>query len=81
MKKEAKEDVCGFSPFRNGNNWMIGPHGREKSFKHIKGYDFVRFLIEDPNREISARQVYHLGKIDPGAPVEYARQEKTIDPW
>lgn len=57
-----QEAIPVISFYKNGDRWMIGEKGKEKIFNHLKGFDFIRFLIRHEGKEINGKVLYDLGK-------------------
>jgi hypothetical protein len=52
-----------FNFYKNGDYWNIGEKGKTKHLKHLKGYEFIQFLIKNKDRAFTALEVFHLGSV------------------
>ena len=58
----SKPTICFFN---NGDYWKIGEKGRETLFKEIRGFRYISFLLQYPNKSFPALDVYSEGKTLP----------------
>jgi hypothetical protein len=58
---EASEEGAGpvINFYRKSDYWIVGKKGEEAHLKNLKGYAFIRLLIEHPNQKISSYVAYH----------------------
>ena len=48
--------------YQSGDFWIIGEKGHETQFKEVKGFKFISFLLQYPNKQLTALSVYNAGK-------------------
>jgi DNA-binding NtrC family response regulator len=48
--------------YQSGDYWIIGGMGSEATFKDMKGFQFISFLLKHPNVQLAAIDVYNTGK-------------------
>jgi len=46
--------------YRNGDLWNIGILGQEKSIRHLSGFDYISFLLQNPEKTFSAVELYRI---------------------
>jgi hypothetical protein len=68
------DDVPVISFYKNGQIWKIGKLGRERDLNHLKGFDFIRFLLGYEGREIDVFSLYDLGMM----PISDEKFDKTF---
>ena len=59
--RKIEDSIPTMSLYRNGQIWKAGEYGNEIDLTHLKGYDFIRFLIENPDKDINVATVANLG--------------------
>ncbi len=57
-----QESIPIISFYKNGDRWLVGEKGKEKTLNHLKGFDFISFLIRHEGKEIDVNVLYDLGK-------------------
>lgn len=50
-----------FCFFNSGDYWKIGETSKKLSFKNLKGFEFIHFLLQYPDQQFSPEQVYNVG--------------------
>ncbi len=46
--------------YRNGDLWNMGVLGHEKSIRHLSGFDYILFLLQNPEKSFSAVELYRI---------------------
>ena len=60
---DERAGIPTISFYRNDDIWKIGEEGKEKDFSHLVGYEYIRFLIENPDHSFKPLEVIHFGKV------------------
>ena len=59
---EDSENSTTINFYQSGDYWIIGGMESEATFKDLKGFHFISFLLQYPNIQLAAIDVYNTGK-------------------
>jgi hypothetical protein len=77
--------------YKDGQMWFIGKQGEEKLFTHLRGFERIRFLIENEGKEFDPKIVFDLarlpvedgnnnmGRVPPGVKISNLEKVFTIE--
>jgi hypothetical protein len=60
---ESKNDLIAISFYQDNDVCKIGEKGAEKTLNHLKGFEYIAFIIRHKNDSFTALEVYHFGDI------------------
>jgi signal recognition particle subunit SEC65 len=64
---ETGDNELRFCFYETGQYWKFCHPEKPVRLKKIKGYEFIHFLLQYPNKDFRPFVVYHLGKCEPGS--------------
>ncbi len=77
---EAQDQGVSLNFFKSGDYWFIGPTGTKKPLAHLRGFEFMHFLIKYADTEHLALEVYHCGAVPEGARIVSMTSHHKLDP-
>lgn len=82
IPESEQESIPIISFYKNGDKWLIGEKGKEKTFNHLAGFEFIRFLIRYEGGTFDPTKVYYCGIVPEEEQNElYGRDyQKLTDP-
>ncbi len=58
-----QHDIPTIAFYKDGDDWKIGEKGKEKNFRHLRGFEHIAFLIRNKNYEYKPLEVEHFDNI------------------
>jgi DNA-binding NtrC family response regulator len=78
---EYSENSTTIKFYQSGDYWIIGAMGSEATFKDLKGFHFISFLLQYPNIQLTAIDVFNTGKRPAGFVTKETAFQEGFKPY